>query len=86
MNFSVDKNKVMLSGKSDSTCKSLGSERALKQGKGCEHPFLFLFLEFDGLLLSSDFCRYVTIFNGDIKISLSFLFYKLITSSVYLLS
>lgn len=42
MNFSVDKNKVMLSGKSDSTCKSLGSERALKQGKGCEHPFLFL--------------------------------------------
>lgn len=76
----------MLLGKSDSTYKSLGSERAPKQGKGCEHPFLHLFLEFDGLLLSSDFFRYVAIFNENIKISLIVLFYELITSSVYLIS
>lgn len=69
MSFSVNKNKVMLLGKSDSTYKSLGSERAPKQGKGCEHAFSFLFLEFDGLLLSSDFFRYVAICNGDIKLA-----------------
>lgn len=59
----------MILGKSNSTYKSLGSERAPKQGKGCEHPFSVLFLEVYGLLLSSDFFRYVAICNVDIKLA-----------------
>lgn len=36
-------------------CQSLGPERAFVQGKGWKHYFVFLFVEFDGFLLISDF-------------------------------
>ena len=41
MSFNVDKFKVMLLGKSDSTWKSLGSKTALVPRKGWKQPFFF---------------------------------------------